>query len=602
MCIFYLHHTYLFCISCLTYNINVLGDILDVSHFRSWEWNPEGPTRTIIFPFISSGLPFLFLKATSSFFGFHITPHLLLLLPRLWMTMQSLVIDFLIYRLTYRLFQQKEIANVASIIFASSYACWVYCTRTFSNCSETILLGLLLDLATKGQDIQYMQSKNLSSKDSSKQLAKRKQFDLNELEKTKIKNAVFISAIVTLGFFIRISFLGFAVIPVLYWLLEGLSCLSMLRAVQRFSRRIFLLIPGAVFVFICLVLVDCAYFNYDKLLHFAVILQEKSFSKFFEWAKSLPITPLNSLMYNLDVNNLEKHGLHPWFLHLLVNLPLMFSPLVYVLIPALSMPKRYLNYPHCKSNTNILLVCVQTVLFSLAILSFIAHQEPRFLLPLVIPLSVLLSRCFYPFSSHKFYVILWIMFNMSCYVFYALFHQAGLVPTMDFINSLAKVHSDKNSYSKTTNIEVFFYRTYMPPVHLAGIPKQDPNDITFFQVTDLAGVSHDKLEDALSGSLLDFNSEVYLVVPTSLHCSRFRRLQQTFRLEEQLTIFPHLSIEDPSWSSSACRKIINSSSYFLNLADRTTLAIFRVKLLKNIDIPNVSSAIYSPTNLRTSKS
>lgn len=37
------------------------------------------------------------------------------------------------------------------------------------------------------------------------------------------------------------------------------------------------------------------------------------------------ITPINLLRYNLSSDNLLEHGLHPRYLHLLVNLPMLFG-------------------------------------------------------------------------------------------------------------------------------------------------------------------------------------------------------------------------------------------------------------------------------------
>lgn len=39
------------------------------------------------------------------------------------------------------------------------------------------------------------------------------------------------------------------------------------------------------------------------------------------------ITPLNNLLYNMNVDNLAQHGLHPRYTHFAVNLPLLFGPL-----------------------------------------------------------------------------------------------------------------------------------------------------------------------------------------------------------------------------------------------------------------------------------
>lgn len=39
------------------------------------------------------------------------------------------------------------------------------------------------------------------------------------------------------------------------------------------------------------------------------------------------VTPLNFIKYNAVVDNLEQHGLHPRFLHFLINVPLLFNVL-----------------------------------------------------------------------------------------------------------------------------------------------------------------------------------------------------------------------------------------------------------------------------------
>lgn len=39
------------------------------------------------------------------------------------------------------------------------------------------------------------------------------------------------------------------------------------------------------------------------------------------------ITPWNNLMYNLNVDNLAQHGIHPRYTHIAINLPLLYGPL-----------------------------------------------------------------------------------------------------------------------------------------------------------------------------------------------------------------------------------------------------------------------------------
>jgi len=42
---------------------------------------------------------------------------------------------------------------------------------------------------------------------------------------------------------------------------------------------------------------------------------------------SIIITPLMLLKYNTNITNLASHGLHPRWLHILVNMPMMFGAL-----------------------------------------------------------------------------------------------------------------------------------------------------------------------------------------------------------------------------------------------------------------------------------
>ena len=42
--------------------------------------------------------------------------------------------------------------------------------------------------------------------------------------------------------------------------------------------------------------------------------------------KQFVLTPYNNLLYNLSTTNLATHGLHPRWLHIVVNLPLVVGP------------------------------------------------------------------------------------------------------------------------------------------------------------------------------------------------------------------------------------------------------------------------------------
>lgn len=127
------------------------------------------------------------------------------------------------------------------------------------------------------------------------------------------------------------------------------------------------------------------------------------------------LTPLNFLRYNLLPANLAEHGLHPRWLHLVVNLPMIATPglLLYVLWaewdytnprneepsdrrekakngPMETMQKGEL----CRFYAYAIYTDPRPVLHwvrwsSTTLLSIQPHQEPRFLIPLVTPMIAL---------------------------------------------------------------------------------------------------------------------------------------------------------------------------------------------------------------------
>lgn len=136
------------------------------------------------------------------------------------------------------------------------------------------------------------------------------------------------------------------------------------------------------------------------------------------WFSGRPVvTPLNSLLYNFDSANLATHGLHPRLTHLVVNLPMLFGPLflaaLFSLLPSragggedspsdgsnssgytqgLNSPAREaaerLRLSRLGARATLGACCASGLLF----LSLAPHQEPRFLLPLTLPLTLLFSH------------------------------------------------------------------------------------------------------------------------------------------------------------------------------------------------------------------
>jgi phosphatidylinositol glycan class Z len=118
--------------------------------------------------------------------------------------------------------------------------------------------------------------------------------------------------------------------------------------------------------------------------------------------------PLNNAIYNSKIENLQLHGLHPWYTQILIGMPLLFAPLLFSLKPRIS--------------TTQDLICLATILSGLVVLSIVPHQEPRFLLPLLLPL-VLLQKNARPSKFIRYIMIL----HIGIAGFYAFAHQATVV-------------------------------------------------------------------------------------------------------------------------------------------------------------------------------
>lgn len=123
-----------------------------------------------------------------------------------------------------------------------------------------------------------------------------------------------ISAIVVVGIFNRPTFVGFAFAPVFFWLHRGLG--SKVIGFKDFHYRILMFIICAIPPILLLIVIDSSYYGYLTMIEVQSL--EASLDN---WV----VTPLNFLRYNLDQRNLSQHGLHPWWLHVVVNVPLLFN-------------------------------------------------------------------------------------------------------------------------------------------------------------------------------------------------------------------------------------------------------------------------------------
>uniref|UniRef100_H3HBL0 Mannosyltransferase n=1 Tax=Phytophthora ramorum TaxID=164328 RepID=H3HBL0_PHYRM len=148
---------------------------------------------------------------------------------------------------------------------------------------------------------------------------------------------------------------------------------------RRLARVVVVAVQGLVAFLmwtLVFVVVDTLYFHPEV---FAGDLNSSVVEKI---AQNAVFAPLNNLMYNVQYDNLELHGVHPRFTHLTVNMPMLFGPV------------------------------------------FLVFLEPRFMLPALVPLhlfTALSGRAGVVrfLTTHKLGVLLWIVFNLALTLFFA---------------------------------------------------------------------------------------------------------------------------------------------------------------------------------------
>lgn len=303
--------------------IHFPGESFDVDHVRPWEFNRTAPLRSIAVPLLTVALPYKILKIVDfNLRGFlqtsiRPTPYLLVLLPRLVFCLCSFLVDFCLYKIS----KVTNIPCARKLTFlASSYVMLVYGTHTFSNTVEMILLSLLLYFVADSQQFSNEVISQYEFLEGEYQRA-RIAIERAKLYKLKIllpshttRHCIAISLITVTGFFNRPTFLLFAVVPIFFWIHRGLGCKSV--SFAHFHARMFVFITYSFLAVVFYVLVDSFYYGHISVME--IVQLDVS-------ASSFVFTPWNFIRYNLNARNLQSHGLHSRWLHVLVNVPLLYN-------------------------------------------------------------------------------------------------------------------------------------------------------------------------------------------------------------------------------------------------------------------------------------
>lgn len=377
------------------------------------------------------------------FFKLNLTALQIWYIARLQISILSWIItDFCLY---WMLPSKPE--RIKAIFFTlTSYITLVYQNHLISNSIETLLLLVTILLI---DDLRYVQE----SKDQ----------DVQNLNKNK--NLFYTGVLISLGIFNRITFPAFLILP---------GWFVMKYALKHYVSGLYL-VMGFFSTTALLILVDTILFgNINN-----VVAEPFNISSYI-------IAPLNNLLYNAKYENLAQHGIHPYYTHILVNMPQILGPgLIF-----------FVSKSYTKTTPFL------TVISGLLFLSVIPHQELRFLIPLL-PLAC----CSFDFTLkwvQPWMLYTWYIFNILMSILMGKLHQGGVVPVLDHIKLEASVQ--------------VWWRTYTPPSWILGSNSTETthlgeklNDNKFISIVDCMGADSKEVQQILQ--TISTNKPVYLITP-----------------------------------------------------------------------------------------
>ncbi|XP_053404638.1 GPI mannosyltransferase 4-like [Mercenaria mercenaria] len=421
----------------------------------------------------------------------------------------------------------------------------------------------------RGKQDEKAKGRHHFGKDSERsktQTQKRQQRYKNEsIEQNSLYMYIAVMAVtVTFGVFNRPTFVIFAAIPFLWWTDKHPTGEKYV-----FKRAAVFIITGVIFSFI-FVTMDTVYFSGMEI---SSLLTLNGWRKVLE---NCAITPLNFFLYNSMATNLATHGYHPFYVHFLVNMPLLFGPmLVYLtrhvikefLILLNVLRKDNAGFQENKSipvevklRNDFKGMLWIFIFFPTVVLSCFPHQEARFLIPLL-PL-VVISVVIFSKKLGKIFWTIFIIFNVLFSVVFGALHQGGVIPSLMRLQKLTATEFKKN---ENISIRLIFSHTYMPPKHV--LLTQNPN----LELKDLKGSNfqtvfaeiekHKKLDSSFTSSTKSIKGKkIFIVLPGTLVTEFKARCNESISIKSEMKFFPHLSFEDPPSTG-----LINSFKTFVDM-------------------------------------
>lgn len=331
----------------------------------------------------------------------------------------------------YKMLPTKQERVKAIYFVLTSFISLVYQSHTFSNSIETVLVLLTVYFIN---ELRFMKS------------LPRSQYTVWDILYTSLA----IGLLFAFGVFNRVTFPAFFIIPGLYF------C----QCAWKWPYTIFTSATAFSITSVGCILVDTTWFGKFSL---SEIVNHP-----WNWSQYV-VAPYNNLVYNTQLANLAHHGLHPFYTHILVNLPQILGPGLILLFP---------RFRNSYWKTTPFAAAISGLVF----LSLVPHQELRFLIP-VVPL---LCSCFdvasleaackkYPWVL-SFVMNAWLVFNVVMATIMGVFHQGGVVPALDFIYT--------NPRFNTLGTAFIWWRTYSPPTWMLNEKEGDLQIISLDNETE----------------------------------------------------------------------------------------------------------------------
>lgn len=479
--------------------------------------------QPVLYPLASSGLPFLLLKYCFNFYPAILTTYTLLVVPRIFMTAKSLIIDSLIYRISLQSCSNPETAHYACILFASSFATWIFCTRTFAATYQMIFFSAILCIII---DDTYSHWRGLT-----------------------------LSSIATVAIHIDSTYATLVCIPLIFWILKTR---------ETVFPKLLCFVFGNFFTVACLSLIDCFYADPNQFQQ--LYKTEVHFKSLWQWACKLP---------EVLFNKFEAHDNNGYLMDSQATWAVLwaFVPLLFLCCWNKFFGQNSAFAEQVKSY-------VQMMWF-LVISSFMSYflwpgENNLLLLPVFVPLIVLSAANVHLLTSTKLCAIMWILFNVVAFLFFGMLNEGGVLPSMGYLHSVASTHNQMQQSLGNTQINILLYHTQKPPIHLINWPAGKLTTASILDINVQVINSFDFLEKHINESLQLETSILYVVTPASITCDAYHLLHDNYLTELYFDLFPHFTLIDPVWQhESGCLTDLT----FSHMLQHLSLNMYRVQHL-----------------------